>query len=308
MNEFNVESLSNSLKIGALALGNFDGVHLGHRELIKVCVKRSNQLGLEPGLLTFTPHPKRFFEPDTYSRIYEFKQNITIIKSLGILKVFVKTFDKECSEYSSGEFLDFIFKKIKFKTLVVGFDFKFGKNRSGSHDSLLKWCFKNSVELKVIPCQKDSKQEKISSTSIKKKLKKGFVDVASDLLGEDYFQSSIVFQDKGLGKKIGFPTINLKLDPKIAIFHGVYLTNCFFAEKSYRSISNIGFRPTISLNENKMVLESHILDSNCPETKNGDLFKVVFKKFIRHEQKFANIDELKSQIKTDIILTKSFKN
>ncbi len=306
MSEINIEGRLNSFKIGALALGNFDGVHLGHRELIRVCVERSNKLGLESGLLTFAPHPRAFFKPDTYSRIYEFKQNIRIIKSLGVLKVFIKRFDKECSEYSSAEFLDFIFKKIKFKTLVVGFDFKFGKNKSGSHESLLKWCFKNFVELKVVECRKDSKHEKISSTSIKKKLKKGLISTASGLLGGEYFQSSIVFQDKGLGKKIGFPTINLKLDPKITILHGVYLTDCFFAGKLYRAISNVGFRPTVFLSEDRMTLESHILDSNCPEIKNGDLFKVVFKEFIRNEQKFANIDELKTQIKADIMLAKRF--
>ncbi len=304
MSQINVESLTGELKIGALALGNFDGVHLGHRSLLDEAVRLSKELRLESGALTFSPHPREYFSPTTYSRVYSMTQNIMLMEELGCQNVFVKSFDEACSLLSAESFMDLIFENLKFKILVVGFDFKFGKNREGDEGALSKWCFKNGVALKVVPC-KGINGEKISSTKIKSLLSKGLVDVAALYLGKKYFHSGSTFKDQGLGVKMGFPTINLKLDHKIKIKRGVYLTDCFVSEQKYKAISNIGFRPSVSSKSDRLTLESHILDTNFRGTQSEGLVRVDFKKFVRAEQKFSNIESLKAQIEEDIRFARS---
>ncbi|MGH1469017.1 MAG: riboflavin kinase, partial [Bdellovibrionales bacterium] len=125
------------------------------------------------------------------------------------------------------------------------------------------------------------------------------------LLGGAYFHSGEVVQDQGLGRKIGFPTVNLKLDPKTSILYGVYLTSCLLDGVEYKGISNIGFRPTVSSGDDKMVLETHILDSSFPEVKSGAVIRISFKEFIRAEQKFVSIEDLRTQIEADVRFAQS---
>lgn len=307
MSEINVETLTGELRVGALALGSFDGVHLGHRELLSAAVERSNECGLGAGMLTFSPHPKAYFSPQEYSRIYSFQQNVCIAKSLGISNIFVKSFDEPCSLLSAEDFMELIFEKIKFKTLIIGFDFKLGKNREGDELALLKWCKEKEINLQTILC-KENAGIKISSTRIKENLNKGLVEEASSLLGEEYFHMGEAVRDQGLGRQIGFPTINLKLDHDTHILHGVYLTECVVGGAKYKAISNIGFRPTVTSKQDRLVLETHILDSSFNSLANGVKVKIVFKKFVRTEQKFANIEELKAQIGADVDFARSYRN
>jgi len=292
--------------VGPLALGSFDGVHLGHSALLEKAVEIAKTARSKSSVLTFSPNPKEFFSTPQkpYSQIYSFEQNVEEIKNAGVDEVFIKKFDEDCSKMTADEFLNFVFFKVKFSDLVVGFDFKFGKDRSGNHQNLKKWCDKNEVKLHIVKAQKDS-VGKISSTRIKKKLLKGDIEKASKLLGRPHRYLGRICSDQGLGKKIGFPTLNIKLDLSTAIAYGVYASLIKSGKRHYRGISNIGLRPTVFKSAANLVLETHVLGSNNVLIKAGDLVEIELHNFIRSEKKFANIEQLKLQISQDIATAKS---
>ena len=304
MSVINLKANTDQLSIGALAVGNFDGVHLGHQELLAKAVALSQNNNEESGLLTFLPHPRELFNPAEYSRIFEHEQNFELIQSFGISKIFLQDFNEIVSELSAHDFLSEIFLKVSFKTLVVGFDFKLGKGRSGDHKDIKKWCDQHSVSLVVVPCR-DFEGEKVSSSLIKSLLLNGDVKKASTLLGMPYFHKDFVRTDQGLGEKMGFPTLNLYLSPDVAIKKGVYSTVCKIHGKEYCSISNIGFRPTVSGKRENLILETHILEDEFVTTDQNAEVKIVFKDFIRSEKKFGNIDELRAQITLDVHAARS---
>lgn len=301
MSPFYIDSTSEQQSVGALALGSFDGVHLGHQELLKRALELSRLGGLRSAALSFSPNPKSFFSTPTkpFFQIYDPHQNFTEMLSCGIDSVFIKNFDDECSRMSADEFLNFVFARLKFTHLVVGFDFRLGKDRRGGQRNLHDWCDQNKVELCVVRAQ-EKFGEKISSTKIKKLLLAGEVGKASDLIGRPHFYQGEVRSDQGLGTKIGFPTLNIELGLNTAIAHGVYTSVLSLNEKMYFGLSNIGMRPTVFESAPHLVLETHILDPQNVEVGPGDLVKVEIKRFMRPEKKFVSIAELKSQIEADV--------
>jgi len=306
MSLFYLDQTSQKQSVGALALGSFDGVHIGHRALLEKSIQISRKKGLGSSALCFSPNPKRYFasENSPFLQIYSLEQNLQEVIALGVEAVFIKEFDEACSQMTAEAFLNFVFDKVKFEDLVVGFDFKFGKDRSGDHESLNRWCVKNSVALHIVK-EKTQNAQKISSTRIKKLLKAERVEEAAALLGRDHYYRGQVRSDQGLGKQIGFPTLNLVLDLETAIAHGVYTSVLEFNKKTYFGLSNIGTRPTVSKQALNLVLETHILNSNDVQISSGDDVKVELKKFLRPEQKFASIEDLKAQIARDVAIAKS---
>ncbi len=306
MSVIHLNSFRGMMSIKTLVLGNFDGVHLGHKALISEALKLSSSDGEEgvSGVLTFAPHPREFFEPNVYNRIYEPNQNYRLILEEGVSKVFVEEFDENLSRLSASDFLDKAFSKIQFKNLVVGFDFKLGKDRSGGQKDLKMWCDQNGVFLHVLSCVEDG-GEKISSSRIKGLLKDGDTRSASRLLGKDYAHTAVVKADQGLGAKIGSPTLNVFLSPDVVIKKGVYAGKCRVQNKMHHSISNIGFRPTVSKNQNQIVLETHILDSGFEEPSTSFEIEVFLQQFLRPEKKFSSIEELRVQIQEDIRASKA---
>jgi riboflavin kinase/FMN adenylyltransferase len=305
MSSFFIDSVDKPLSLGALALGSFDGVHLGHQKLIGIAQKESELLSLPSAVLSFFPHPKSFFStPDKpFFQIYSNEQNIKELKSFGVDHVLFKKFDKICSDMTAFEFLEYIYSKLKFETLVVGFDFRFGKNRDAGLEALKKWSIENQVKLKVVN-KIECEDQKISSTRIKEFLFKPDLDKVKQSLARPYKISGLVYADQGLGRKIGFPTLNLKLDLNTAICRGVYSSFVHFNQKKYKALSNIGLRPTVSNNQTSLALETHILDLKDIEIESGDFIEVEFLKFIRPEKKFATIAELRDQIEADIASVK----
>jgi len=296
MSSFYLDDSDQRQSVGALALGSFDGVHLGHQALLQKAVEISRVRGLEAGALCFSPNPKSFFasKDKAFLKIYSLEQNISALLDTGLQKVFVKRFDLQCSQMSASEFLDHLFSKIQFTDIVVGFDFKLGKDRSGGMEKLRVWCDQHSIELHTVEAQNDS-EGKLSSTRIKSSLLKGDVEAASKLLGRAHSYIGYVCSDQGIGKKIGFPTLNLKPSLKSGGF-------------KYTCLSNIGVRPTVFETSAHLVLETHILSSDKVSVKPNDLIEVELKQFLRPEQKFDSLEELKRQIAEDVVRAKSLAN
>lgn len=292
--------------LGALALGNFDGVHLGHRRLIKKSALISKDLFLPSAVLTFAPHPKEFFQKEKggFKRIYSLEQNSFLLKKLGTDLVFVHKFDLSCSELSAVDFLDQIFKRIKFKSLVVGFDFKLGKGRGGDAKTLQNWCLKRGLGFYVVEKQ-TLEGIKVSSTRIKEALSSGRLKEAAKMLGEPVHILGGVVKDQGIGKKIGFPTLNIKLPKNLALPKGVYQSEVFLKEKKYKSISNLGWRPTFHKEEKCLTLESHILEPFKESDSDFSKIRVNFLQYLRPEKAFSRKEYLIEQVQKDISLAKS---
>lgn len=299
-----LDSMTGDVILGALALGNFDGVHMGHRAVLEAAVEASADVEGDAAAITFAPHPREYFAPEAYSKVYDLDQNIRLMKSFGMRQVFVQKFDHDFSELSAEDFLDFLYQKLKFKNLVTGFDFRFGKNRDGDDEVISNWCKKKNIGFKLVPCFAKN-DLKVSTTLIKKKLDLGDVAGVSEILGHTYFHEGVVVQDQGLGKSIGFPTINLKLDSKTKILCGVYKTQIWIKNQAYSSISNIGFRPSVAESLDRMVLETHVLEEGFDENTKGEFVKVEFHKFIRPEQKFSSVSDLQEQIQIDVKAAKA---
>ena len=292
---FNIEK---KFQNSAIAIGNFDGFHLGHQRVIKKGKQIARRNNLKFGLMVFQPLPVMFFNKSLKNyRIDSLWQKIDSSKKYGIDFLIVKKFDKKFSNIKSEDFIEkFIYKKLKTKLIFISKNFRFGKNRTGDI-RLLKnkekfFQYKTST---ITPLNK--KGYTISSTLIRKNIAKGKIDYANKLLGRFWTIEGVVKRGEKRGRKIGFPTCNLDLTNYIVPKLGVYSAKVIVGKKiKKKSIVNIGYRPTFG--KKKLVLEAHIfgLKKNLYDKR----IKVMLIKFIRKEKRFKNIIQLKEQIKKDI--------
>lgn len=302
MNKKLLESLKSREPVGALCLGSFDGVHLGHKSLIEKTLERSIKIGEPSALVTFTPHPREYFSDEEFKRIYPESENEKIIQDLGISKIYYISFDAQNSSMPPEEFLNYLYRKIEFEALIVGFDFKFGSQRSGGVAEIKSWCDKKSLELCVLP-KVELDGEKVSSTIIRDCLKRSDFKKAERLMGHPYVLTSKSYKDQNLGRKLGFPTLNLKVPENLVLRNGVYSVTAVVENITYKAIANLGFRPTVGEATKKRVLEVHLIDQSI-EDKVYDV-EVMFNFFIREEVFFSNVEELKKQIQADLNLLKT---
>ena len=282
----------------AIAIGNFDGFHLGHQRVIKKGKQIAKRNNLKLGLMVFQPLPVMFFNKTLKNyRIDSLSQKINSSKKHGIDFLIVKKFDKKFSNIRSEDFIEkIIYKKLKTKLIFISKNFRFGKNRTGDI-RLLKnkekfFQYKTST---ITPLNK--KGYTISSTLIRKNIAKGKIDYANKLLGRFWTIEGIVKRGEKRGRKIGFPTCNLDLTNYIVPKLGVYSAKVIVGKKiKKKSIVNIGYRPTFG--KKKLVLEAHIF--GLKKKLYDKRIKVMLIKFIRKEKRFKNIIQLKEQIKKDI--------
>ena len=274
----------------AVCLGMFDGVHLGHRKLIKKTVELAKENGIKSAVLTFLTSAEQ-------NRIYPFEVNLEIFEELGIDTVFAVNFTKEFMDVSPKHFIDeYLINYIKASFVVCGFNFRFGKDRMGDTATLENESG-NRYSLTVIPEVKYM-DDTVSSTLIKKCIEAGDVEKANSLLGAPYNMGGAVCEGKKLGRSISYPTINIPVEKsRVLLKPGVYSSKVHIGGKVYNGVSNIGTAPTVSENKN-VVLETYIIDYS------GDLYnkymKVYFYEFIREEKKFKDTDELKNTIKSNV--------
>jgi len=282
---------------GVIAIGNFDGIHLGHQKVINEAKKKAKKNKLPFGIMTFEPVPVMFFNPKIKNhRINSIEQKIIQLKRFKIDFLIIIKFNKKFSSFTAEKFIKKIINnKTKCKFLYVSKNFKFGYQRQGTIQTLKKYeKLYNFKSLITKPYVKNKKI--ISSTLIRKKIISGKIEQANNLLNREWTILGKVIKGQKRGRKIGFPTCNLNLNEYIIPRLGVYAVKISGLKFSKKGIANIGFRPTF--NGKHILMETNIFGIN-KNLYNKEL-SVSFKSFIRPEKKFKNLEHLKKQINIDI--------
>ena len=282
---------------GVIAIGNFDGLHLGHKKVISEAKRKAKKNNLPFGVMTFEPVPVMFFNKKIKNhRINSLEQKKIYLKKFKLDFLIIIKFNKKFSSQSAEEFINrIIFKKTKCKFLYVSKNFKFGFKRQGNIKTLKK--FENKYNFKNIVTKPFKKNNKtISSTFIRKKIRLGKISEVNKLLNRNWSVVGKVIKGQKRGRKIGFPTCNLKLIDYVVPKLGVYAVKVKTKNFNRNGIANIGYRPTF--NGKNLLLETNIFGIN--KNLYNKVISVNFKKFIRPEKKFRNLKHLKQQIKLDI--------
>jgi riboflavin kinase/FMN adenylyltransferase len=285
----------------AVAIGNFDGVHLGHKKILDYLVRTAKKNHLQSVVLTFSPHPEAFFRKDRFFLIQPLQEKLNMISRFDVDTTVVIPFDKTFSMLSPIQFIKNILMDIlDCQLIVVGRNFKFGKNRKGDVELLKETAEKQDMTLRSIP-QVSLEGEIISSSKIRSFLRQGLIEKANRFLGHPYKITGKVIKGYSRGRHIGFPTANLDPDNDI-IPSGVFITESLLESQKFPSVTNIGHCPTF--NKSKIDVESYIMDLQTDlYGKNMGIFLL---KKIRDEKKFDSPEELKKQIQKDIDLTRKY--
>ena len=290
-------------KNSIILIGNFDGLHTGHQKLFKEAQKYKKKFKLRVGVLTFDPIPKMFFNKKIKNyRISNFYQKKSYFEKFNVDFLINKKFNKKFSKITCDEFIKKILhKKINAKYIFVSNNFRFGYKRQGDIKLLKK--YESLFKYKVInPKPLVKKNKIISSTLIRKLIQIGDLSNANKILTRNWSLEGIVQKGRMMGKKIGFPTCNINIKNYILPKLGVYAVKVKIENqrKIYKGIANLGYRPTF--NQKKILLEVNLFNFS------GNLYNkklsVEFLKFIRGEKKFNGVDELRNQIKKDILIAK----
>ena len=278
-----------------VTIGNFDGVHLGHQALLTEVKKRAHDLKLESAVITFEPNPKDYFSQNKpQTRISSLREKIELFNEIKIDRVHIIKFNQEFSKVTANEFISILIKKLKVKEIVVGEDFCFGRGREGGIKQLSASSMKLNIKNKILM---DGKR--ISSTLIRNLLANDKLDEANKYIGRPYSISGKVVHGEKRGRKIGFPTANIHMRHNRPPLKGVFAVKF----QKHFGVANLGIRPSIK-GEKKLQLEVHLL--NFSSDLYGQHVSVIFLKKLRDEKKFKSLDELKEQIKLDVIQAKLF--
>lgn len=280
-----------------LTIGNFDGVHRGHAEVINRLVEKAEHLGLPAAVMTFEPQPQELFQgEDAPARLSLLRDKIVLLDELKVNRLLCVNFNKKFASYSAEDFIEqLLVNALGVKYLVVGDDFCFGKQRQGNFDMLRKAGEKHGFA--VVSTQSFILGDKrVSSTEIRQLLAKGNLEQARRLLGHPFTLSGRVAHGQKIGRTIGFPTANIALKRKVSPVRGVFAIKLYWDNSDiYEGVANVGFRPTV--NGQVCQLEVHLFDFD------GDLYgktvEVELVAKIRDEQPFGSLDALKKQIKDD---------
>ncbi|MEC9054223.1 MAG: riboflavin biosynthesis protein RibF [Verrucomicrobiota bacterium] len=282
-----------------LAMGVFDGVHLGHQAVIGAAVKGAGVSGGVAGVLTFEPHPVQVLAPDRAPRriLASLEHKERLLASLGVSVLLVLRFDEAMARQSAEDFADGLLAVKGLRQLVAGEDWKFGRDRRGTLDLLRSLTGSGAVELTAIPAVM-LKGERISSTLLREVLREGSLEVASEMLGRPYSVMGKVIPGAQLGRELGAPTANISVGDQQLPPDGVYAVTAILSEEESpcRGVANLGVRPTVD--GERRLLEVHLLDFD------GDLYgsvvEVCFGMRMREEKKFGGPEELKEQIQRDL--------
>lgn len=282
----------------SLALGFFDGVHLGHQAVIKSAVDYAKENNTKSAIITFQDHPCCFFYRVNPKYIIKKHNKLKLLQDLGVDYVYFLKFDECLAAMNASEYLqDIIIRYFAPIAISTGFNHYFGAKKSGDVKLLCNmqkdFCYRY---FEVPPVLYDN--EIISSTRIREDLSLGNIELVNAMLGYNYFIEEKVVEGEKLGRQLGFKTANLIYpDNLVEPGKGVYKVNIEYENKTYNGIANYGLRPTVS-EDGKAILEVHIL--NFDKDIYGECLKVTFSKKIRDEKRFNSLDELKAQIEQDI--------
>lgn len=293
-----------------LSIGVFDGVHLGHQNLLLKALGQAEFRDLPLKVLTFDPHPKYFFQSiiadiglrtDSHEMLFSLEDRRRRLLGFGVRSVDVQKFDQSFANQSADQFVEYLRDRYAPRAVVVGYDFRFGQGRAGGPDQLRRAGEKKEFgwELVELPPFLVGSQ-RVSTSAVKSMLKSAALTDVRRFLGRDYFLSGTVVQGKALGRKLGFPTANLDPEIQFRPAVGVYRTKLRdHTGRFWPAITNVGFRPTVDgVPAAKEIVETHIL--NFSGDLVGQKIEVHFLEYLRGEIKFQSIDQLKSQIQRDI--------
>ena len=298
-----LESLDELISQGtpdlAITFGNFDGVHLGHQQLINELRKRASDDNQALGIVTFIPHPRKILQIHADGFLLcSYKQRRKWLSELGVDYLIEIPFNRDFSTLSASDFLDkYILTYPSLRAIYLGWDFAFGANKQGDADIVKKHSYGRSIVVEEFG-KYPAATEAVSSTLVRNALVSGDMIKARFLLGRSFSIEGIVVKGEGRGKRIGVPTANLQIDTDI--IHpasGVYVTETSTKNMTYRSVTNIGHNPTFK-DDKKLTIETHLIDFD--EDLYGETLEVKFLERLRSEKKFATVNDLIDQIRKDI--------
>jgi riboflavin kinase/FMN adenylyltransferase len=279
-----------------LAIGNFDGVHRGHRAVIAAALARAKTLGRPAAALTFEPHSHEYFRPnEPFFRLTDAKAKLRLLAATALDGAIVLDFNAALAQLSAEDFVaEVLVRRFAVAGVAVGFDFHFGQSRRGSPDFLVAQGQRHGFPVEVIPAIADG-GHRVSSSGIRTLLTEGKVAQAAQLLGYPWFVSGAVVHGDKRGRELGFPTANIHLDPACQLAHGIYATRVGIAGRRYDGVASFGRRPTFD--NGAALLEVFLFDFH------GDLYgqplDVAFIEWIRPELKFASVDDLVRRMDED---------
>lgn len=302
MRIFNHISEVSGLEQSIVTIGTFDGVHLGHQKIISRLVELKKKQGGETLLFTFDPHPRKVLFPEQkdLKLITTTAEKCMLLEQFGIDNVLVFPFTRDFSQMQATDYVSQILAAaLQTRTLVIGYDHRFGSNREGNIETLKQLSGTYHFAVEEIPAQ-EINQLNVSSTRIRKALEEGDIATANDFLGYRFFITGKVVKGKQLGRTIGYPTANIDIgnDDKIIPRIGVYAVNVDINGETYKGMLNIGYNPTTDT-DHAIKIEVNIFDFD--KDIYGSNIKVEFVKWIRNEEKFANLEELKQALANDKI-------
>ena len=295
---YDIESFE-PVKNAVVTIGTFDGVHLGHREILRNMVSRAKEIGGESVVVTFYPHPRQVLSHDTGIRfISTQEEKIRHLEELGIDNLVIIKFTKEFAAVPSEDFIkDYIVKNIKPAVLIIGYDHHFGKGRTGDFEMLYMLGRQYGFDVEKIQ-EQDVDNVAVSSTKIRHYLANGDIRHANQLLGYEFSYTGKVVHGRQVGHKIGYPTANIEVAKEFQLIEkpGVYATFVEIDRQTYPSMTYIGNRPTMHDNRPQSI-ETHIFsfDKNLYDKE----IKLRFVDFVRDDKKFDNFEALKQQIEAD---------
>lgn len=301
-----IGELKKAPKNSVVTIGNFDGVHVGHREIFRQVIAHAKRLGGESVVLTFRPHPRFVLRPTNAPALLNtYEEKLELLAETGLDIVVEEPFSRGFSNISPESFVkQFLVDAFSAKALYIGHDFAFGKERAGSVETIRSLVKEQGVEVHVVPAYVIDGVP-VSSSLIRQHLDNGDIPFVNRALGRTFFLRGLVMRGDGRGRRIGVPTANLHVEPRKFPRNGVYATKTVWKGKSFDSVTNIGFNPTFKGEgpELPLKVETHIFDFS--EDLYGSEIEVRFYAFLREERKFHGVEALLTQMREDFAAAKS---
>jgi riboflavin kinase/FMN adenylyltransferase len=295
-------SAEHALDGAVVAIGNFDGVHRGHRAVIAAALARAKALSRPAAALTFEPHPRRFFRPDEpLFRLTDERAKLRLLAATGLSGAIVLRFDAALASLSAHEFIArVLLARFAVAGVVIGFDFHFGLNRAGSPDYLAAQGAKLGFAVDVVPRFEDAGRP-VRSGPIRAALAAGRIAEANTLLGYPWFVSAKVIHGDKRGRELGYPTANMRLDPDCGLKHGVYAVRVGVGERRYDGVASFGRRPMFD--QGTVLLEAFLFD--FAGDLYGEMIDVAFLEWIRPERTFDSVEDLVQRMNEDAKLARA---
>ncbi|MCC5978065.1 MAG: bifunctional riboflavin kinase/FAD synthetase [Salinarimonas sp.] len=290
------EAIAQDLRGAVIAIGNFDGVHRGHQQLIAQAQAMARARGVPAAILTFSPHPRAFFAPDRpFFRITPQRERVRVMRKLGLDGVIIRRFDATLAATTARDFLErFVVEEIGASGVVVGHDFHFGKGREGNPSLLEAFCTAQGIACTIVPVVEETGGA-ISSSAIRTALAEGDIETANHLLGYRWFVTAPIRHGEKRGRDLGYPTANMALRAGCALRHGIYAVRMAVNGALHDGVASFGRRPTFD--DGAPLLETFLFDFS------GDLYgaeaSVEFLAFLRPEARFDSAEALIAQMDDD---------